>query len=157
MTEGTKQLFPDWEGKLKAMIEAHEAKDEAAHQTMLGELKKSEAAHAKTQGRLASLIQSIESWTSKHDLFIEAIKRAFPKDDEGRPDYDGHRTSHLVWMAGSDKEKKIMDYVESQIKSDDKWREDKRFYVRTVAATVTGVMVIWVGNVLWAAFAAGPK
>lgn len=112
--------------------------------------------HDETQEQLKHLQQSIESWIAGHDIFLSAIKRAFPKDDEGNPDYDGHRGAHLSWISNARDEKEVMEYVRAQMDSAKKWSDDKRFYLRALAVTVSGAVLLWAGSSLWVSFLKGP-
>ena len=101
---------------------------------------KSEARHDETQSRLNHLSQSIENFMAEQSLFHEAIKRAFPRDEDGHPDYDGHRSAHLSWIKSSAEEKEFKNYVK-----------------RVVAAGVAIGVLSWLWAVVWPAFLHGPK
>lgn len=76
---------------------------------------KSESRHDETQSRLNHLSQSIENFLAEQELFHAAIKRAFPKDEEGHPDYDGHRGAHLAWMSDAKESKEFKNYVKKVV------------------------------------------
>ena len=95
---------------------------------------KSESRHDETQSRLNHLSQSIENFLAEQELFHSAIKRAFPKNEDGQPDYDGHRGAHLAW---------INDSKEA--------REFKLYVQKVVGAAVAVGLVGWLWAVVWPA------
>jgi len=109
--------------------------------SMAKQARHSEDRHAETQHRINSLAQSIEAWMAGQDDFADAMKRAFPKDDEtGKPDYDGHRTAHLAWITDS--------------------KESKEFkrYIRNVVLGAAAVAVTsWLTLLVWQGLLRGPQ
>lgn len=96
--------------------------------------------HDETHHRIQNLSAAMASFMAKNDEFYAAIKRAFPKDTEGHPDYDGHRTAHLAW-----------------IKEDSDAMELKKYIKKVVLAAAATALVSWLWAVVWPAFIHGPK
>ncbi len=95
--------------------------------------------HDETHERISHLTQSIESFIHEQSEFITGMRRAFPKDDEGKPDYDGHRTAHLAWI------------------SDTKTTKDLKSYIAKVMMAAVAVAVSSFALVaMWSAFLKGP-
>lgn len=80
----------------------------------------------------------------------ELMEQGFPKDDDGKPDFRGHAGAHKNWMKRADDDAKLMDYVRGQMDTDTKRRDDVRFVVRAILATVCGMLVIWAAKELLA-------
>lgn len=76
---------------------------------------KSESRHDETQTRLNHLSKSIDNFMAEQSLFHDAIKRAFPRDEDGLPDFDGHKSAHLSWMKSSAEEKEFKNYVKKVV------------------------------------------
>lgn len=86
------------------------------------------------------LTLSVTTWMNRHEAFISAITRAFPKDVDGQPDFDGHRSAHLSWIEDSKDGKELKQYIK-----------------KVVAAAVAVGLVSWLWAVVWPAFLHGPK
>lgn len=71
--------------------------------------------HNDTQRRLDSLTDSIDSFVAETSEFHSAVRRAFPKDDEGRPNYDGHRREHLSWISDAKESKELKRYIQKVV------------------------------------------
>lgn len=89
-------------------IKANDAKSEGRHD-------ETQAIIHDNQRQIASLQQSISTFISGTTEFHDAVKRAFPKDDEGRPDYDGHRGAHLSWIDESKESKELRGYIKKVV------------------------------------------
>jgi hypothetical protein len=100
--------------------------------------------------------QSITAFMEGQGTFIAAIIRAFPKDDEGKPDYDGHKKAHLSWISNAKDEKEVMEYVRKQMKDEEK-SDDLLSYVKKVIFAGAALAVVsFVAIAAWAAFLKGP-
>ena len=95
--------------------------------------------HEATQEHVKHLTDSINAFMEGQSAFISAIVRAFPKDDDGKPDYDGHRGAHLSW---------INDAKEA--------KEFKRFLKQTILGAAAVAVTSFVAIATWAAFLKGP-
>jgi hypothetical protein len=112
--------------------------------------------HDETHERISHLTQSIESFLSEQSTFHDAIKRAFPKDDEGKPDYDGHRGAHLSWISNAKDEMEVIEYVRKQMVDSGK-SEDLRQYVKKVALAAAAIAVgSWFVLLIWQGALHGP-
>lgn len=80
----------------------------------------------------------------------ELMEQAFPRDDNGDPDFRGHSSAHKNWMKRADDDAKLMAYVREQMDTDTKRRDDIRFVIRAIFATVCGMLVIWAAKELLA-------
>lgn len=78
----------------------------------------------------------------------ELMEQAFPRDDDGSPDFRGHAGAHKNWIKRADDEAKVMAYVREQMDTDTKRRDDIRFVLRAVLATVCGVLIMWAAKEL---------
>ena len=87
-----------------------------------------------TQERIKHLTVSIDAFISGNQAFMDSIKRAFPKDDDGRPDFDGHRTAHLAWITNSKETKELIAYIKKVALS-----------AAAIALSSWVVMLIWQG------------
>ena len=88
--------------------------------------------------RVQNLSTSVTAFMDSHGEFIRSIKRAFPKDEDGHPDYDGHRGAHLSWIKNSEEEKDFKNYVK-----------------KVVTGAVAIGVVSWLWAVVWPAFVMG--
>jgi hypothetical protein len=95
--------------------------------------------HEATQEKVKHLTDSINAFMEGQSAFISAIIRAFPKDDEGKPDYDGHRSAHLSWISDAKEAK-----------------EFKRFLRNTILGAAAVGVTSFVAIATWAAFLKGP-
>ncbi len=96
--------------------------------------------HAEGQKQIYGLTKLINDNMSEMKDFHGAIKRAFPKDGDGNPDYDGHRTAHLAWI------------------DDDKEATNLKNYIRrTVFAGVLMAALAFLGIAAWHELLAGPE
>jgi hypothetical protein len=131
-------------GNFKTMLEAHTTEEMDRYDQIINKINANEQRstdrHDETHERIAHLTHSVESWMNGNGEFIEAIKRAFPKDKEtGKPDYDGHRTAHLAWIEDSASSKELKGYI-------------KKVILGAAAVALTSFATI----ALWAAFLKGP-
>ena len=128
----------------KAMLEQHTAEEMDRHDQLISKINvnhtHSADRHDETQTQLKHLQQSIENWMAGHDTFICSIKRAFPRDDEGLPDYDGHRSAHLGWISDSKESAELKGYI-------------KKVVLGAAAIAITS----WVTLLLWQGVLVGPK
>jgi len=99
-----------------------------------------EIRHNETGRRIDDLSDTIKQFISDTKGFHDSVKRAFPKDDEGNPDYDGHRGAHLAW-----------------IKTDKDDKADKRYIKRVISAAIAIAVCSWLTVAAWNQFLAGPR
>ena len=90
--------------------------------------------------RVSNLSTSITAFMEHHGEFIKSIRKAFPKDEEGNPDYDGHRSAHLAWIKDSEDGKELKKYIQ-----------------KVVLGAAAVAVVSWLWAVVWPAFLHGPK
>lgn len=143
-------------GNFKSLLEKHTAEEMERYQEIIERLGSTEETVTSIDERLdhiedgqKAMNQSIHAFMETHGQFFTAIQRAFPKDEDGKPDYDGHKKAHLSWISNAKDEKEVMEFVRKQMDDDKKWSDDKRFYVRAVVSAVLCGLVIWAGKVLW--------
>jgi len=99
-----------------------------------------EAQYQEMSARFANMSTSINAFIEGNGDFIRAMKRAFPRDDTGEPDYDGHRTAHLSWIQDSKDGKELKAYIQ-----------------KVVLAAGAIAVVSWLWAVVWPAFLHGPR
>ena len=87
-----------------------------------------------TQERIHHLQQSIDAFINGSHDFMASIKRAFPKDADGQPDYDGHRGAHLAWISNSKEAKELTAYIKKVVLG-----------AAAIALSSWVVMLIWQG------------
>lgn len=90
--------------------------------------------------RFANLSTSINVFIESNGEFMKSMRRAFPRDDTGEPDFDGHRTAHLAWIQDSKDGKELKAYIQ-----------------KVVLAAGAIAVVSWLWAVVWPAFLHGPK
>jgi anion-transporting ArsA/GET3 family ATPase len=95
--------------------------------------------HEATQERIKCLTDSINAYMEHHSQFIESIRRAFPRDADNRPDYDGHNRAHLSWIADAQEAKDF-----------------KKFLKQTILGAAALALCSFVAIATWAAFLKGP-
>lgn len=83
----------------------------------------------------AKVDQSLQAMSS----FVSSVTRAFPKDDEGKPDLDGHRSAHLAWISHSKDAKDMKQYIQ-----------------RVVLGAAAVAVLSFVTVASWSAFIKGP-
>lgn len=105
----------------------------------------------------SELSKSIMAFMENHGSFISAIQRAFPKDEEGKPDYDGHKKAHLSWISNAKDEKEVMEFVRKQMKDEEGSKDFQQYVKKVVTAAVAVGLVSWLWAVIWPAIIAGPK
>lgn len=99
----------------------------------------------RSEDRHHALVQSI----SAYNAHVELIDGAFLDDeDNGQPDYRGHRKAHKSWAKDGEEEKKVMEFVKNQMNADAKKAEDMRFIIRAIITTVAGAIIMWAGKEL---------
>ncbi len=118
--------------KLEQKIDKHTTEEMQRYKDILD-------AQKAMQQQIASLNAAVVSFMDKTDEFHSDIRKAFVKNEDGLPDYEGHRLDHRGRMTEAQKKQERMEKV------------------------LTGVMVFvcagvgaWVLNVLWPAVLMGP-
>ena len=107
-------------------------------------------AHIKaSEDRHTATNQMFLSYAEKMDKMVEGFLSAFPKDADGKPDFRGHNKAHVGWMEGSDRENKLLDYVEAQKTRDEEASADLKYYKRIAVAAVVAPLSLWVATVLY--------
>ena len=120
------------------VVEEMDRYDQILHKINMTTLA-SEKRHDDTHDRIDGLTSTITQFMTEQAGFISAIKKAFPKDDDGHPDYDGHRSAHLSWIKDSAEEKEFKSYVK-----------------KVVTGAVAIALLSWLASVIWPAFLMGP-
>lgn len=105
---------------------------------------------------IKQLTESVNAWMQNNSELLGCIRKAFPRDDHGEPDFDGHRTAHNNWIKNAPEEKELMSFMRSmQTKMiEDKARWDK--IAQNVLSGIIFAVVTFVGIAAWAAFIKGP-
>ena len=101
-----------------------------------------------TERRFTELFQSIDAYTTASEALHQDVMQAFPKDEDGAPDFKGHAKAHKAWIANAEKQDQIMAFVEGQMDTDKKRKDDLRFIVRAVIVAIAGAVVMWAGKVM---------
>ncbi len=113
---GLERRTTDALGNFKSMLCEHTKDEMERYDQILNNVlvnnEASEARHDETQERISHLTQSIESFMSGSDEFMGSIRRAFPKDEDGLPDYAGHCGAHLSWISDAKASKELKLYIQ---------------------------------------------
>ena len=112
--------------------------------------------HEETQRKVKVLTESINAFMEGQGAFIAAIIRAFPKDEEGRPDYDGHKKAHLSWISNAKDEKEVMEFVRRQMKDEEKSADLLAYIKKVIFAGAAVAVCSFLAIAAWAAFLKGP-
>ena len=95
------------------------------------------------------LSQSFHEYAERMENFCKQIAQAFPKDDEGKPDFRGHGKAHESWMESAPSDKELMEYVKAQKAKDEESSADFKFYRRAAVVAVLGPLSIWAATTLY--------
>jgi hypothetical protein len=142
---GMERRTTDALGKFNAMLQDHTKEEMERYAEILDQqdqitnklIANSEASmvrDATTQDKIRSLTQSINSFITGSQDFMASVKRAFPKDDMGHPDYDGHRGAHLAWITNTKESKELIAYIKKVVLG-----------AAAIALSSWVVMLIWQG------------
>ena len=143
-------------GTFKQMLEQHTSEEMERYDEIIGRLEQSEEnMNTLTRGQKA-MNDSLHAFMDTHGQFFSAIQRAFPKDDEGRPDYDGHKKAHLSWITNAKDEKEVMEYVRRQMKDEEKSADLLGYVKKVIFAGAALAVVSFIAIAAWAAFLKGP-
>ncbi len=143
-----KDEVKDSTASMEALLKAHTEDEMDRYDQIIRQIRdnntKSEERHDVTQSfvqsnqaKIEHLQQSITSFMDGTADFHAAIKRAFPKDTEGNPDYDGHRGAHLAWIDEAKESKELRGYIKKVVLG-----------AAAVALTSWLTLLIWQGVLL---------
>lgn len=107
--------------------------------------------------QLHELAVKIDSFVDSQEEFTRVLKRAFPKDENGDPDYDGHRSAHLSWIKNAPEEKEILQFMKRFMK---KLEEDEAKWTRVWSNVISSAILAILGFTalaVWITFLKGPK
>lgn len=130
----------------RQILADHAQEEMARYSEMLNSIDHVREANERRYDALAS---AIGAYTEKVDEFYKSVEQAFPRTEDGKADFSGHAKAHKAWMASSEDNKELMEYVRQQRESDKRWKEDGRFVMRAVVVAVLAAVVMWAGNTLW--------
>jgi hypothetical protein len=150
-------------GNFKTLLERHTAEEMERYNEIIERLGTTEETVTSIDARIGgietgqkAMNASILSFMEENGAFFAAIKRAFPKDDEGRPDYDGHKKAHLSWISNARDEKEVMEFVRRQMKDEEKSADLLSYVKKVIFAGAALAVVSFVAIAAWAAFLKGP-
>jgi hypothetical protein len=138
------------------MLETHTTEEMERYGEIIGRLDQTETNLASLNRGQQSMNQSITAFMEGQGTFIAAIIRAFPRDDEGKPDYDGHKKAHLSWISNAKDEKEVMEFVRRQMKDEEKSAELLTYTKKIIFAGAALAVVSFIAVATWAAFLKGP-
>ena len=150
-------------GTFKTMLEKHTAEEMERYDEIIERLGTTEETVTSIDTRIggiekgqAAMNASIHAFMDTHGSFFTAIQRAFPRDDEGKPDYDGHKKAHLSWISNAKDEKVVMEFVRRQMKDEEKSADLLSYVKKVIFAGAALAVVSFVAIAAWAAFLKGP-
>ena len=150
-------------GSFKTLLESHTVEEMERYDAIIERLGATEEATSSINARLghiengqAAMNTSILAFMEENGEFFRAIKRAFPKDDEGKPDYDGHKKAHLSWISNAKDEKEVMEFVRRQMKDEQKSEDIVAYTKKVIFAGAALAIVSFIAIATWAAFLKGP-
>ena len=141
--DGADRRAQDSLNRFHTILESHTKEEMERYNEIISKIDDNDNAsidrHDEALRKIKHLTDSVDAWMSGNGEFISAIRRAFPRDDEGKPDYDGHRTAHLSWISDAHEQK-----------------EFKKFLKNTIIGAVVLGMGGFVLIATWVAFLKGP-
>ena len=140
----------------KSMLLKHTAEEMEKYNEIIERLDQTETNLDKLTRSQTAMNQSIHAFMTGQEAFISAICRAFPKDEDNKPDYDGHRKAHLEWITDADDEREVMSYVRKKMKEDEKSDELLNYTKKVIFAGAAFAVVSFIAIASWAAFLKGP-
>jgi hypothetical protein len=143
-------------GSFKVMLETHTTEEMERYAEIIGRLDQTETNLASLNRGQQSMNQSITAFMEGQGTFIAAIIRAFPRDDEGKPDYDGHKKAHLSWISNARDEREVMEFVRKQMTDEKKSSELLEYTKKVIFAGAALAIVSFIAIATWAAFLKGP-
>ena len=129
--------------QIKDIFEDHEIKEMARYSSIEGDVKD-------LKNDFHILTSNITSFMDRTTEFHTDVKAAFPKNEDGNPDFGGHASDHKHRISTADQDKEVMAYIRDEMKRKVVRSEDQRFVVRAVLATVLGLFILWAGSSLFA-------
>ena len=143
-------------GNFKTMLEAHTREEMERYDEIIDRIDQTDTKLLHIERSQTAMNASLHAFMETHGQFFSAIQRAFPKDDEGRPDYDGHKKAHLSWISNAKDEKEVMEFVRNQMKSEEKSADLLSYVKKVIFAGAALAVVSFVAIAAWAAFLKGP-
>jgi hypothetical protein len=138
------------------LLEEHTKGEMERYDEIIDRLDQTETNLGRINQTQIAMNQSIHAFMEAHGGFITTIQRAFPKDEEGKPDYDGHKKAHLSWISNAKDEKEVMEYVRKQMQEDKNSAELLNYTKKVIFAGAALAVVSFVAIATWAAFLKGP-
>jgi hypothetical protein len=146
-----------------AVLEKHTVEEMERYKEIIDRLGATEEATMSIDKRLnhiengqKAINQSIHAFMEAHSTLFYAIQSAFPKDEEGKPDYDGHKKAHLSWISNAKDEKEVMEFVRKQMKDEAKSEDLLTYTKKVIFAGAALAVVSFIAIATWAAFLKGP-
>jgi hypothetical protein len=150
-------------GNFKTLLERHTAEEMERYNEIIDRLDATDETVTSIDSRLghiekgqAAMNTSILSFMEENGQFFKAIQRAFLKDEEGKPDYDGHKKAHLSWITNAKDEKEVMEFVRKQMKDEAKSDDLLTYTKKVIFAGAALAIVSFIAIATWAAFLKGP-
>lgn len=143
--------------EIKGIVDGHTGDEMKRYQEILGSVgdikgdieSRFRSVLVEMEERFSALGGSIDAYMSDVEALYNAVSQAFPKDEDGKPDFKGHAKDHKIRMENAEKHEQLMAYVDQQMKNDKNNAEDRRFIKRAVIGGVVTVFVLWAAKVLW--------
>jgi hypothetical protein len=143
-------------GTFRQLIDQHTADEMERHDAIIERLDQNDSKLAHIEAGQAAMNLSIQAFMTENGQFFKAIQRAFPKDDEGNPDYDGHKKAHLSWISNAKDEREVMEFVRKQMKDEQKSEDIVTYTKKVIFAGAALAVVSFIAIATWAAFLKGP-
>lgn len=113
--------------------------------------------YEKIQRELEGLTKTLSEMSNEMSMFRKEVRSAFPKNDEGVPDYLGHQNDHRQRIASAEQDDEIRNFARAWMKRDEKRGEDLRVVLRSLAGVVLAGMVVWLAHEIWLGVLRGPS
>ena len=152
----TEPIIPGTISTFTILLEQYKEGEMARYEEIIGRLDQTETNLDKLNRGQIAMNTSITSFMEKHGEFIMSIQKAFPKDEDGLPDYDGHKKAHLAWISDAKDEKEVMEFVRKQMTDEKKSGELLEYTKKVIFAGAALAIVSFIAIATWAAFLKGP-
>ena len=142
-------------GNFKTLLEAHTREEMERYDEIIDRIDQTDTKLLHIERSQTAMNSSIQSFMDVHGGFFAAIQRAFPKDEEGKPDYDGHKKAHLSWISNAKDEKEVMEFVRRQMKDEEKSADLLSYVKKVIFAGAAVAVCSFLAIAAWAAFLKG--
>ena len=144
-------MTQDWSGEERRAIQLHvleyvEKKIDMSTDKIEGVFSKHEKEELE---RYDAIREDILELSRKMDAFHASIQSAFPKDEDGNPDYLGHQHDHKVRSINAEQDREVLEYARKWVKHHRERSEDFHYIARAVLATIFATIFMWASAQIW--------